>query len=373
MAIFASRGRVLRMGSVLAGGAAVVLLLGAAASAGGAPAGTPVVAGVGATTSGGPWGQAQEVAAALNTGGSAQVNSVSCASAGNCSAGGYYTPRGVQGQAFVVNQVNGVWGKAKVVAAALNTGGLARVFSVSCAAAGNCTAGGWYRESSGDFQAFAITEVNGAWGKAREVAAALNIGGEAAIRSVSCWAPGNCTAGGYYSGSAHYHRTFVVTEVNGAWGTARKVAAALRRAEIVSVSCASAGTCGAGGFYTDSSSKQHAFVINQVNGAWGQAREVAAALNTGGLAQVKSVSCAAAGNCTAGGYFNDINFDSLPQAFAVTEANGAWGQARQVAAALDARDSEIVSVSCAAAGTCSAGGWYVDSSVASQAFVVSKP
>jgi hypothetical protein len=41
--------------------------------------------------SGGTWGTAQEVpgTAALNIGGAAQVNSVSCGSAGNCSAGGF--------------------------------------------------------------------------------------------------------------------------------------------------------------------------------------------------------------------------------------------------------------------------------------------
>ena len=47
----------------------------------------------GGATAIGSWGQAVEVPglAALNTGGQANVNSVSCASAGNCAAGGYYT------------------------------------------------------------------------------------------------------------------------------------------------------------------------------------------------------------------------------------------------------------------------------------------
>ena len=52
---------------------------------------------------GGTWGNAKEVAAGLNQGGEGQLNSVSCASAGNCSAGGYYTDAAGHFQAFVVS------------------------------------------------------------------------------------------------------------------------------------------------------------------------------------------------------------------------------------------------------------------------------
>jgi hypothetical protein len=59
-----------------------------------------------ATAPGGTWGTAQEVpgTAALNSGGSAVVISVSCASAGNCAAGGFYTDSSRHEQAFVVNK-----------------------------------------------------------------------------------------------------------------------------------------------------------------------------------------------------------------------------------------------------------------------------
>jgi hypothetical protein len=95
-----------------------------------------------------------------------------------------------------------------------------------------------------------------------------------------------------------------------AWGTAKEVpgTAALNQggnAEITSVSCASAGSCGAGGFYTDSSHHQQAFVVSEVNGAWHAAIEVpgTATLNRGGNAEITSVSCASAGNCSAGGKY----------------------------------------------------------------------
>jgi hypothetical protein len=107
MTIFALRDRPLRQFSVLSGGASVGLLLAAAtspSSVAAAPARTAVVAGARAATSGGSWGPAKEVAAALNTGRTAAINSVSCGSAGNCSAGGYYTDSSGNLQAFAVSK-----------------------------------------------------------------------------------------------------------------------------------------------------------------------------------------------------------------------------------------------------------------------------
>src|SRR5215470_5789731 len=116
------------------------------------------VAGVPSAGAGG-WDKAIEVpgTAALNTGGVAEVRSVSCAAAGSCAAGGQYKASG-RLQAFVVTKVGGRWRKAIEVpgTAALNTGGNAEVLSVSCAAAGSCAAGGFYR-ASGHLQAFVVT------------------------------------------------------------------------------------------------------------------------------------------------------------------------------------------------------------------------
>jgi hypothetical protein len=63
-------------------------------------------------------------------------------------------------QVFVVNEVNGTWHTAIEVpgTATLNPGGNAFVQSVSCASAGNCSAGGGYTDSSGHLQAFVVRE-----------------------------------------------------------------------------------------------------------------------------------------------------------------------------------------------------------------------
>jgi hypothetical protein len=348
----------------------------------GAPVATAgaVAAGHGAAVASGIWGTAEEVPGTgrLNAGRNAAVSSVSCPTPGNCSAVGYYTDAAAHQQAFVVTQASGIWGTAEEVpgSAHLNAGGAAELNSVSCAAAGDCSAGGFYRDRAGHVQAFVVTQANGIWGTAEEVpgTARLNSGGQTAgVSSVSCATPGNCSAGGWYTASDGSRPAFVVTQANGIWGTAKKVLNAGGFAAVSSVSCTSPGNCSAGGYY-DGDSSQQAFVVTQANGIWGTAKEVpgTARLNRNGLAAVSSVSCGAAGNCSAGGYYAP-GIGTLP--FAVSQANGTWGTAKEVPGTAVAGGSGgedgVDSVSCAAAGDCSAGG-DDNNAAGNQAFVVTQ-
>jgi cytochrome c551/c552 len=437
----AFRHRSTRLGAVLSGVFTLVLVLGAAGSPSrDAGAGTRATGPAHTSGSGGTWGNAEEVpgTATLNKGGFAAITSVSCASVGNCGAGGYYMPsnrgaglvvgetkgtwgtaKGVPGttsnsqsvlpgissvscasagncsaggnytdssgkqQAFVAGERNGTWDNAEEVpgTATLNTGGNAAITSVSCASAGNCSAGGYYKDSSGKRQAFVAGERNGTWDNAEEVpgTATLNTGGKAQINSVSCASAENCSAGGYYEHKIP--QAFVVRERNGTWGDAEEVPgfARLNTGRVVfagtlygvsSVSCASAGNCSAGGEYSDSSGKQQAFVAGERNGTWANAEEVpgSATLNKGGYAQIDSVSCASAGNCSAGGYVGR-------HALVVSETNGIWGNAEEIPGSLVNKGgyAAITSMSCASAGNCSAGGGYADfSGQAIQAFVITE-
>jgi hypothetical protein len=340
------------------------------------------------TETNGTWGTAQEApgTATLNKGGNAAINSLSCGAAGNCSAGGSYKDASGHIQAFVVGQANGTWGSAKEVPGltTLNKGGGAAINSVSCASARNCAAGGYYTDSSGHGQAFGVNEINSIWGTAKEVpgTASLNKGGTAEITSVSCGSAGNCSAGGQYStGSSSHEQVFVVGEANGVWGTAQEVpgTAALNQrgfASISSVSCASAGNCSAGGSYDDSSFHLQAFVVNEINGVWGTATEVpgTASLNKGGTAEITSVSCMSAGNCSAGGQYTAAN--NGQEVFVVGETNGTWGKAEKVlpgTAALNLDgNAQLTSLSCGSAGNCSAGGPYLVSDFNGQAWVVTE-
>ena len=334
--------------------------------------------------SGGTWGNARELPglATLDAGQDAQVNALSCASAGNCAVGGYYTDSSGKLQAFIATKTNGTWGNAEEVpgTAALNLGGYAAVSSVSCASAGNCSAVGFYIDGSRITHVIVVDETNGTWGNAEEIpgSGALNLGGYAGVTSVSCASAGDCSADGFYTDGSQSLQAFVVNEKRGLWGNAEEVLgqSALgpgAPGNLSEVSCGSAGNCATGGVFYPASGQPQAIVVTEQHGTWGKAKEVpgSGALNQGGSAAVNSVSCASAGNCSAGGFYLDGS--QHLQAFTVDETSGTWGTAQEVpgSAALNAGGSaEVESVSCASAGNCSAIGTYRDSTVSIQMFTV---
>ena len=327
------------------------------------------------------WGQVIEVpgTAALNSTAFPYglTEAVSCPSSGNCGAGGGYADSGGE-QGFVVSQTAGTWGQAIPVPglAALNSGGYAYVTSISCASAGNCTAGGTYRDSSKDGQSFVVTQTAGTWGQAIEVpgTAALNAGGGvlAGVASVSCASAGNCTALGSYQDSSGHYQPFAATQTAGTWGQAVELPGAAARDILpvsIPVSCTAPGTCIAGG------GGSTAFVARERDGAWSDAQLIPglATLNVDGQAVASSVSCPSAGNCGVVGYYFAAN--GWPKGFLATEQNGTWGRAEQVPG-LSALGNDIssnaVTISCPSAGNCLAGGSYTYTSEVTQAFAVTE-
>src|SRR5258706_343442 len=256
------------------------------------------------------WGRAIEVPGlgTLNAGGEAQVSVVSCASAGNCAAGGFYPDRSRHSPAGVARQGNGHGGTGDAGArpGALKPDGDAQGRSGAGAAAGDGAAGGGHTDGSGhwNFQAWVASQRNGRWGTAIEVpgTAALNPAGDAHVSSVACASAGNCAAVGFYhDGSSIYSQAFVASQRNGRWGTAIEVpgTAALNPAgdtQVSSVACAPAGNCTAGGSYDGRPGSYRAFVASQPNRPGDTAT-----LNAAGFAAVRSVSCASAGTRAAGG------------------------------------------------------------------------
>ncbi|HET7012522.1 MAG TPA: Ig-like domain-containing protein [Streptosporangiaceae bacterium] len=334
----------------------------------------------------GVWGSAEEVpgSGTLNVGGDSEISSLSCGSPGNCSAGGEYFDGSSFSQALVVSEVNGVWGNALELpgSATLNAGGNAHVFSVSCRSPGNCSAGGEYTDGTGNGEAFVANEVNGVWGNAIEVpgSGTLNVNGAGAVLSLSCGSAGNCSAGGFYEDSTPHDQPFVVSEVKGVWKTAIQAPGSgtlnvSGNSAVNALSCGSPGSCSAAGTYRDGSGQGQIFVANQVNGVWGNAIEVpgSGTLNADGNANVTSVSCPTAGNCAMGGNYRDGAGKN--QAFVANEVNGVWGNVIEVpgSGTLNANgDASIDSVSCATPGNCSAGGNYRDGAAHTQAFEVNE-
>ena len=250
---------------------------------------------------------------------------------------------------------------------------------MSCALAGNCAVVGDYTGKDGSRQGFVAVERNGRWGKAIEVPGlgALNKGGSADMFSVSCGAAGSCVAAGDYADGHDSDQGFVADERNGHWGKAIEPprlkilngGSGGGNAEVDSVSCASAGNCAAVGSVGDPDSV--GFVVSEKDGVWGKAMVIGLDGRIAGPAR-----CRAPRRATARPAASTPTCPAVPtQGWVAVERNGSWGKPIDVPGlkALNQGEGALVSsMSCPLAGGCVGGGSYIDGSRHSAGFVVSQ-
>ena len=344
------------------------------------------------------WGQATPVVFASgvedgdpNTG----IGSVSCASAGNCVAVGRYRKPGGLYEAFTMSMVAGVWGQQTVPVFA---DGVQRpepfsgLNSVSCASAGNCVAVGYVLTPAPGFVAVAFTMsmVAGVWGQATPAVFASGVqrtSPNSALSAVSCGSVGNCVATGYFTNAENKDQAFTMSMVAGVWGQATPAVFANGvqqnsdpKSEFNSVSCASAGNCVAVGDFKNLSGGSSPFTMSMVAGVWGQAISAVFAngvQNAQPNSEFNSVSCGSAGNCVAAGYFRNLAGGYATEAFTMSMVAGVWGQATPAVFANGVQNANPIagfnSVSCASAGNCVAVGNFENPAggYATEAFTMS--
>jgi hypothetical protein len=303
-----------------------------------------------------------------------QLLSMSCASAGNCTAVGDYTAGASHEQGLLLTETSGRWATAVEAplpanaATPLQTGDAsepdAYVSSVSCASAGNCTAVGGYDVGPSGFpQGMLLTETSGTWATAVQASLPANAGAysEANINSVSCASAGNCTAVGDYANATSATSVgggLLLTETSGRWAAGVE-APAHTGPELVS--CASAGNCTAVGSYTDRSGHEHGLLLTEKSGKWAAGVEASlpANANKKPSLQFASMSCASPGNCTAVGSYTDRSGRS--QGLLLTERSSRRATAVEASLPANAGTNPTVrvnSVSCVSAGHCTAVGDY---------------
>jgi hypothetical protein len=311
----------------------------------------------------GTWGSAHKVGfGQLDPGGAEIIDALSCASPGNCAMAGSYVTAGGTGEPFVASEKNGTWAQAIQVpgVGAANSGGFAVASSVSCWSAGACAVGGYYEDSAQRFRPFAANETGGRWGRFQAIAVDATIGtDDAAVTSVSCVRPGDCALTGNATATG---QVFVADKAGGTWGAAKPVPGSValnpgKSASAESISCASPGYCATAGQLANPTPV--AYVADERSGGWDFVEQVFGGsldgFNTSSLAFLTSVSCGSPGNCAATGSYDTANKVQL--AFVVNEVNGSWGNAIQVPG-LPALPSSAQgsSISCAAPGNCAVGG-----------------
>jgi hypothetical protein len=245
----------------------------------------------------------------------------------------------------------------------------ASVPRISCGPAGNCLIAGVIDVTSSPFsseQVFALTESGGRWGSAAAIPGLPATGGwDVTVNGVACGAGACAVAGEVSSTSAGTDDGFIATEAAGKWRTP----ALFPRIAIQAIACLAAGgraDCTAVGQATGRT--MSGFAVTGHDGTW------SAPVRLPGMAGVTSLSCSAAGTCTAAGTAALHPGDQAVGAAVTTEDGGTWKPARLLGTSHlpgaqpgqppsagwtgPLVDSQVTSVSCTATEACLAAGFY---------------
>lgn len=229
---------------------------------------------------------------------SGTLNAVSCVSASFCTAVGYYL-NGSSVERTLIESWNG--SKWKVSTSANDGTSNNLLNGVSCVSKTSCKAVGTYSNVSLGFQTLAESWNGTKWSIVPSASPGLGIGSNELL-SVSCVSATSCQAVGdaYYSGQTY--ETLIESWKSGAW---RRVASpnpnnGSNIDYLYGVSCVSAISCKAVGFYDDDASVGRSLAESWNGTTW----KVSKSPNHGtGHNYLNGVSCASKTSCKAVGYY----------------------------------------------------------------------
>lgn len=242
----------------------------------------------------------------------------------------------------------------------------------ACSSPGNCVASVSVNDRNGNTQAYLIEQARGRWRPAIQVKLPSDAGRDpyAVAEDIACPRAAFCVAVGRYLTRAEGVRAFIVTQVRGQWGRARQPhapanVAAAPGTYLVGIACTAPGSCEAVGGYTDKAQQGEAMAVPEVRGRWLGATEIAmpADADSDPEATLFQVACSRPGDCeTAGQYQWQGGQDA---AVGVTEVNGRWGRGAAIRLPAGARSdqnlppsSSLFAIACPRSDRCLGVGSY---------------
>ncbi|MGH9017358.1 MAG: Ig domain-containing protein [Acidimicrobiales bacterium] len=298
------------------------------------------------------------------------VDAVSCWTDGGCAVAGSYMLASGSYADLADNLSAGNW--SSTLTSDLN----GKLTSVACDPTGTCVAGGPFVPSGSPFSAIRlVTDAGGTWST---TAAPFPAGSGSTLTAIACPATDACTAVGSYADQNGSQQALLLQQSITGWtGTTVAVpgesTAANRNPWVTldALSCPAAGSCVADGTYQDGNSQTYGVVFDQTPARWTAQQAPLPPDNEVGSPSVSfaagSLSCPAAGQCTAvGTYTTQASTDTTigRAGMVLTQSDGSWVFATQqawptgyVPGEPDSLVSgDLYSVSCPADDTCWAEG-----------------
>ena len=312
---------------------------------------------------------------AANSG--AAFSSVACTSASVCIAVGGYSLSLTVGTGLLETLSGTTWTPMEAPVPSGDGAGT-NLASVVCPSASACLAVGGYVDSSSDRQGLLEMLSGGSWTPVKaplpsDAAANPNV----YLTSAACASATSCTAAGYYSDTSGNIQGLLEILSGGTWTPVEAPLPANSAANpevfLDSVACPSSSSCVATGNYLDASSHFQGLLEVLSGTSW---TPVTAPLPTDASSnpdtQLLSVACAAASSCVAAGDY--LNTPSTAHALLEFLSGTTWSSSEApVPSAIDNTGSDLETVTCASSSSCVAVGGYWDSSQDHQALLITGP
>jgi hypothetical protein len=276
--------------------------------------------------------------------GSNFLQGVSCASAGSCTAVGYYYSTGGTTRTLAESWNGTKW---SVVPSPSNGTAANDLDSVSCVSARACTAVG-DTNSGGSDQTLAERWNGTKWSV---VPSPSNGTGSNDLFSVSCASASSCLAVGIQFNSANVIQTLAERWNGTKWSVVPSPDKGTSTNYLNNVSCATARACTAVGVYVNSAGTVQTLAESWNGTKWSM---VPSADHGTGSNYLEAVSCVSSSSCTAVG--NYINSTGVTRSLAESWNGTRWSVVPSPNNGTSVTENALFGLSCASASSCTAVG-----------------
>jgi hypothetical protein len=185
------------------------------------------------------------------------------------------------------------------------------ISDVACTPTAVCVVTGNYYDSSVNAQGLLLTAPGPSWSAVKAPGPAGAAGGQPVdLGQVACPTATRCISVGQYGGSSGSNQGLLLTGWASSWTAARAPlpagAATSQNAELSDVACPSATACVAAGSYTAATGNQPGLLLTEHGSSW---IAIKAPLPAGALLYpapaLSNVTCPSATSCVATGYYTD--------------------------------------------------------------------